>query len=244
MHRAFTWGVLDRLLEEPRLKIEAISRTSAGAMNGALLVRGYKQGGAEGARAALEAYWMRVAEAAQFSPIQRFPLDRLMNRWSLDTSPGYLKMDLMSRVVSPYSLNPLGVNLISDILEKSVDFAHLGDASIELFITATNVDTGRGGASSATRTSRPTCCSARPACRQCFQVIEIDGLMARDAWTSSSLFTPTGSAADKVGQTTPSVGDHEKRASPFFPCSNSRSNRKRRPKDRRPTPRRTRDAGA
>ena len=60
---AFTWGVLDRLLEEPWLKIEAISGASAGAMNGAVLVSGYMQGGAEGARAALDAYWGRVAEA-------------------------------------------------------------------------------------------------------------------------------------------------------------------------------------
>jgi NTE family protein len=143
-HGAFTWGVLDRLLEERWLNIEAISGTSAGAMNGAVLVSGYMQGGAEGARAALDAYWGRVADAARFSPIQRSPFDRLMNRWSLDTSPGYLAMDLMSRVVSPYSLNPLGLNPISDILEKSIDFAHLGEASIKLFITATNVHTGRG----------------------------------------------------------------------------------------------------
>jgi NTE family protein len=143
-HGAFTWGVLDRLLEEPWLKIEAISGTSAGAMNGAVLVSGHMQAGAEGARAALDAYWGRVADAAQFSPIQRSPLDRLMNRWSLDTSPGYLAMDMMSRVVSPYYLNPFGINPISDILRKSIDFAHLGEASIKLFITATNVHTGRG----------------------------------------------------------------------------------------------------
>ncbi|MGO9421486.1 patatin-like phospholipase family protein, partial [Roseiarcus sp.] len=103
-HGAFTWGVLDRLLEEPWLKIEAISGASAGAMNGAVLVSGYMQGGAAGARAALDAYWGRVAEAARFSPLQRSPLDRLMNRWSLDTSPAYLAMDLMSRMISPYSL--------------------------------------------------------------------------------------------------------------------------------------------
>ena len=143
-HGAFTWGVLDRLLEESWLKIEAISGTSAGAMNAAVLVSGHMQAGAEGARAALDAYWGRVADAARFSPIQRSPLDRLMNRWSLDTSPVYLAMDMMSRVVSPYYLNPFGINPISDILQKSIDFAHLGEASIKLFVTATNVHTGRG----------------------------------------------------------------------------------------------------
>jgi len=143
-HGAFTWGVLDRLLEEPWLKIEAISGTSAGAMNAAVLVSGWMEGGAEGARAALDAYWKRVAEAAKFSPLQRSPVDRLMNRWTLDTSPAYLAMDLMSRVLSPYSLNPFGLNPISSILSESIDFAHLAESPIKLFITATNVHTGRG----------------------------------------------------------------------------------------------------
>jgi NTE family protein len=143
-HGAFTWGVLDRLLEETWIKVEAISGTSAGAMNAAVLVSGWMQGGAEGARAALEAYWKRVAEAAKFSPLQRSPVDRLMNRWTLDTSPAYLAMDLMSRVLSPYDLNPMGLNPISSILSESIDFAHLAAAPIKLFITATNVHTGRG----------------------------------------------------------------------------------------------------
>src|SRR5262249_12567801 len=86
-HGAFTWGVLDRLLEEPWLQVEAISGTSAGAMNAAVLVSGYMQGGAAGARAALDFYWKRVANAAKFSPLQRSLFDRLMNRWTLDTSP-------------------------------------------------------------------------------------------------------------------------------------------------------------
>src|SRR5271157_6578532 len=120
-HGAFTWGVLDRLLEEPWLKVEAISGTSAGAMNAAVLVSGWMKGGAEGARVALDAYWKRVAEAAKFSPLQRSPVDRLMNRWTLDTSPAYLAMDLMSRVLSPYDLNPMGLNPISSILSESID---------------------------------------------------------------------------------------------------------------------------
>ncbi len=115
-HGAFTWGVLDRLLEEPWLKVEAISGTSAGAMNAAVLVSGWIKGGAEGARAALDAYWKRVAEAAKLSPLQRSPIDRLMNRWTLDTSPVYLAMDLMTRVLSPYSLNPFGLNPLNAIL--------------------------------------------------------------------------------------------------------------------------------
>ena len=143
-HGAFTWGVLDRLIEEPWLRIEAISGTSAGAMNAALVADGWMQGGAEGARAALDVYWRRVSHAAAFSPLQRSPLDRLMGRWTLDTSPAYVVMDLMARVLSPYDLNPLGFNPLRDILTDSINFGRLARAPIKLFITATNVRTGRG----------------------------------------------------------------------------------------------------
>jgi NTE family protein len=173
-HGAFTWGILDRLLEEPWLKVEAISGTSAGAMNAAVMVSGYMQGGAQGARKALDAYWELVAESSRFSPIQRSALDRMMNRWSLDTSPGYLMMDLMSRIVSPYDLNPFGHNPISSILEKSIDFAHLGEASIKLFITATNVHTGRGRIFRNAEIT-PDVLLASACLPTMFQAIEIDG---------------------------------------------------------------------
>jgi NTE family protein len=143
-HGAFTWGVLDRLLEEDWLHIAAISGTSAGAMNAAVLVDGWTEGGAERARCALAKYWQRVSRAATFSPLQRSPLDRVMGRWSLDTSPGYIAMDLMSRLLSPYNLNPTGFNPLRNILDESIDFERLAGASIKLFITATNVRTGRG----------------------------------------------------------------------------------------------------
>jgi NTE family protein len=173
-HGAFTWGVLDRLLEEPRLKVEAISGTSAGAMNAAVLVSGHMQGGAEGARAALDAYCKRVAEAAKFSPLQRSPVDRLMNRWTLDGSLAYVAMDLMTRVVSPYFLNPLGLNPINSILSESIDFAHLGEAPIKLFITATNVHTGRGRVFR-NREITPNVLLASACLPTMFQAIEIDG---------------------------------------------------------------------
>ena len=173
-HGAFTWGVLDRLLEEPWLKIDAISGTSAGAMNAAILVSGHIQDGAQGARRALDAYWERVAASARFSPIQRSALDRLMNRWSLDTSPGYVFMDLMSRLVSPYDLNPLGHNPIRAILEDSIDFAHLNEAPIRLFITATNVHTGRGRIFRNSEIT-PEVLLASACLPTLFQAIEIDG---------------------------------------------------------------------
>ena len=143
-HGAFTWGVLDRLMEEEWLRIEAISGTSAGAMNAALVADGWTQGGAAGARAALEAYWRRVSQAAVFSPLQPSLFDRLMGRWTIDTSPAYVVMDLMGRLLSPYDLNPLALNPLRTILAENINFERLADAPIRLFITATNVRTGRG----------------------------------------------------------------------------------------------------
>jgi NTE family protein len=143
-HGAFTWGALDRLLEEPRFHIAAISGTSAGAMNAAVLANGWIEGGADGARASLEKYWRAVSRAAAFSPLRRSPLDRLMGRWSLDTSPAYVAMDLMTRLLSPYDLNPLALNPLRDILHDNIDFTRLAGSPIQLFVTATRVRTGRG----------------------------------------------------------------------------------------------------
>lgn len=142
-HGAFTWGVLDRLLEEPWLKIDGISGTSAGAMNAAVLTDGYCEGGAEGARRALAHYWRSVSEAAQFSPLRRTPLDIMLGRWTLDNSPFFIAMDMMSRVFSPYDFNPGGTNPLRNILNKLIDFDRLKGAPIKLFVSATNVRTGR-----------------------------------------------------------------------------------------------------
>src|SRR3974390_352152 len=89
-HGAFTWGVLDRLLEEEWLKIDGISGTSAGAMNAAALIGGFVANGPQGARETLELFWRRVSEAARFSPLQRNLMDVLLGRWTLDTSPFFI----------------------------------------------------------------------------------------------------------------------------------------------------------
>jgi NTE family protein len=143
-HGAFAWGVLDRLLEEPWLEIDGVSGTSAGAMNAAVLIAGYAEGGSEGARAALESFWRRVARAALLSPFRRGPLDVLLGRWTLDSSPVFIALDLVARLVSPYDLNPTGANPLRDILDESIDFARLAQAPIKLFVTTTNVRTGHG----------------------------------------------------------------------------------------------------
>jgi NTE family protein len=173
-HGAFTWGVLDRLLKENWLIIEGISGTSAGAMNAAILADGYAAGGAEGAREALEVYWRHVSEAARFSPFQRTPLDRMLGRWSLDHSPMFVFMDTMSRMFSPYQLNPGGSNALAPILDKEINFERLRNSSIKVFITATNVRTGRP------RVFRnaditPEVLMASACLPTVFQAVEIDG---------------------------------------------------------------------
>jgi len=173
-HGAFTWGVLDRLLEEHWLKIDGVSGTSAGAMNAAVMIDGYANDGAEGARAALEQYWRDVSRAALLSPFQRTPIDMMMGRWTLDSSPAFIAMDLMSRLVSPYDLNIGGANPLRDILERNIDFGRLAKAPIKLFVTATNVHTGRGRVfRNADITSDVLLASA--CLPSLFQAIEIDG---------------------------------------------------------------------
>ena len=143
-HGAFTWGVLDRLMDEPWLRIDGISGTSAGAMNAVVLAAGFTANGAAGAKAALNTFWRRVADAARFSPIRRSPLDVVLGRWTLDTSPFYLAFDLASRMFSPYDLKFAGANPLYKVLTDTVDFAQVVASPICLFVTATNVHTGRG----------------------------------------------------------------------------------------------------
>ena len=173
-HGAFTWGVLDRLLEEPWIRIEAISGTSAGAMNAAVLVDGFSRDGAAGARAALDAYWRRVSRAAAFSPLQRSPIERMLGRWTLDTSPAYLAIDMMSRIFSPYDLNPTGFNPLRQVLADSIDFERLASSPIKLFITATNVNTGRGHIFRNSQIT-PDVLLASACLPTMFRAIEIDG---------------------------------------------------------------------
>jgi NTE family protein len=173
-HGAFTWGVVDRLIEEEWLEIEGISGTSAGAMNAAVLVDGLGKGGRAGAREALETFWRSVSRAAAFSPFQRTPLDMALGRWSLDNSPMFLAMDLMSRIYSPYELAPYAPNPLEAILAEQIDFAALARSPVKLFITATNVQTGRGRVFRNAELS-PLVLLASACLPTMFKAVEIDG---------------------------------------------------------------------
>lgn len=143
-HGAFTWGVLDYLLESPRVRIEGISGTSAGAMNAVITADGLLEGDEDNARQELENFWFAVSKAAVLSPIRRTPLDMWMGNWSLDNSPGYLAFDFFSRMVSPYQFNPLGINPLRDIIAERVDFERVQACQyLKLFVCATNVRSGQ-----------------------------------------------------------------------------------------------------
>ena len=145
-HGAFTWGVLDRLLEDPGLVIDGISGTSAGAMNAAMVVAGYEEGGRDGARALLDRFWHKVAQLALISPIRRLPWHGLgrENPWNLDYSLAYVFFDALTRTFSPYQFNPLNMNPLREVLESVLEIGQLRRCqSIKLFVTATNVRTGK-----------------------------------------------------------------------------------------------------
>lgn len=105
-HGAFTWGVLDRLLEETWIEINGVSGTSAGAMNAIGLVQGLAQDGPDDVRTLLRTFWTRVSKAGAFSPLQRTMMDRMMSGWRLDNSPIYAWTEVFSAFFSPYDFNP------------------------------------------------------------------------------------------------------------------------------------------
>ncbi len=144
-HGAFTWGVLDRLLEEQDIEIQGISGTSAGAMNGAVLISGYASGGREGARAALTAFWRDVSMAGMMLlPSLGSPLGLFNQSYNGENTPAYAAFDYLTRTFSPYQLNPLNLNPLKDILLRHVDEDALkSDHGLELFVAATAVRTGQ-----------------------------------------------------------------------------------------------------
>lgn len=174
-HGALTWGVLDRILEDERLEIAGISGTSAGAMNAVVLAQGFHQGGRDGAREALAAFWRAVSDAARFSPVQRNWWNRLTSNFNLDRSPGYQFFDNLTRRFSPYELNPLDINPLRDLVSSTVDFDRVNACAIpKIFVTATNVRTGQARVFTQPHLSVETIMAS--ACLpSVYQAVEIDG---------------------------------------------------------------------
>jgi NTE family protein len=173
-HGAFTWGVIDRLLDEPWIEVTGVSGTSAGAMNAAVLVDGHAAGGRAGAQKALERYWRTVADAGRMSPMQRGPVERMTNLWTLDWSPAFNALEMAARMLSPYDTNPWGANPLRSILMECIDFDRVAKAPIKLFVNATNVRTGRGKLFRNADIT-PEVLMASACLPTMFQAIEIDG---------------------------------------------------------------------
>ncbi len=175
-HGAFTWGVLDKLLEDGRIRFDAISGTSAGAMNAVAYADGIMQNGAQGARDNLRKLWEAIGQAARYSPLRRTPLDILMGNWSLSGSPGLALVNLFHQFSSPYAVNPLNLNPVAEILGSVVDFDRVRKCDqVELYISATNVETGRVRVFNRAEINCQMV-MASAALPHMFQAVEIDGV--------------------------------------------------------------------
>ena len=140
-HGAFTWGVLDRLIEDGRLAFEAISGASAGAMNAVAMTDGWQEGGPDGARAKLEAFWKQVSYDGKLSDSQRTLFDAILDFWSpLTSSPAF---SYWRDTLSPSEANPLDLNPLRDVLTDLLDFERIRAAPVHLFIATTRVWTGK-----------------------------------------------------------------------------------------------------
>ncbi len=143
-HGAFTWGVLDYLLEDKRLDVEAISGCSAGAMNAVVFCEGYLEDGREGARRKLHEFWHSISDDGTMQSVQRQVFEQVFAGMKFEDSPSFQIMDLMTHYLSPYQFNPLDINPLRDHLIKMIDFEKVrACVDIKLFISATNVHTGK-----------------------------------------------------------------------------------------------------
>lgn len=174
-HGAYTWGVLDRLLQEDDLVIEGVSGTSAGALNAAVMVNGFAIGGRAGARRKLREFWQTVSEVSALSPLNKSYFERMLTGWNLDASPLYHMVEAMSHMISPYDVNPLNINPLKGVLEAVLDVDALRScSSMHLFIAATHVESGQARVFDCEEISidvlLASCCLP-----QIFQAVEIEG---------------------------------------------------------------------
>jgi NTE family protein len=142
-HGAFTWGVLDQLLDDGRLTIEGISGASAGAVNAVLLADGLARGGPEEAKKRLAEFWRAASLGGDLPPLQRAAVERLFSFLPAEGSPVQAWVQALSRYLSPYDLNPLNINPLKDLIERFIDFEAVRKSDVALFVSATNVHTGR-----------------------------------------------------------------------------------------------------
>ena len=175
-HGAFTWGVLDHLLEDGRLEIDGISGASAGAVNAVMLADGLARGGPEAARQRLAEFWRAASFDGSMPAAQRAVLDRLMAFVPAVGSPVQAWVDAWSAFLSPYDLNPLNINPLKDLIERFVDFDAIRKCQeLRLFVSATNVHTGQLRVFSREEITADAV-MASSALPYVFRAVEIDGV--------------------------------------------------------------------
>jgi NTE family protein len=178
-HGAFAWGVLDRLIEDGRLEIEAMSATSAGAMNAVVMAYGISIGGRDGARAKLTEFWKAISDAGRlYSPVCTSPWETWLEASGIrsDVSFSFMAFQAMTHLFSPYQINPLNFNPLRDVLTRTVDFGRLQVCPVttRLYLSATNVRTGKVKVFENDRLSADVVLAS--ACLPyLFQAVEIDG---------------------------------------------------------------------
>ncbi|MHA7775441.1 patatin-like phospholipase family protein [Roseibium sp. M-1] len=173
-HGAFTWGVLDRLLEEETLEFSAISGTSAGAMNAAALLTGLLRGGREEARATLEGFWRQVSKSSRFTPFNLSTARAVLGGLGIDFETLPLFFGAGMQFLSPYDLNPAGFNPLREIIETTIDCTAIASGSIPLHVTATHVGTGEAQIFSSPGIT-PDVLLASACLPSLFHAVEIDG---------------------------------------------------------------------
>lgn len=175
-HGAFTWGVLDCLLEDGRFALDGVSGTSAGAMNAVCMVDGFHSAQEEGAREKLSQFWAEIGRHGRFSPIQRTPLDLWLGNWSVANSPAFAFADALSNFYSPYDFSLFDINPLRDVVDDTIDFDNVHACKgLKVFIAATNVWTGKVRLFE----NREINCDAVMASSclpQLFKAVEIDGV--------------------------------------------------------------------
>jgi NTE family protein len=189
-HGAFTWGVLDRLLDDESLAIEGVSGTSAGALNAGVMATGWAEGGRPGAQAALRAFWMDVASLpgcfgevsanpwAAFSHFVpealRPPKDLPLAAFNLDAHPAFAWFNQFLHQVSPYQFNAYGPNALGEVARRHIRPEALQRGPLQLFIVATAVHTGQPRIFSGEELSIDALLAS--ACLpQLFKAVQIDG---------------------------------------------------------------------
>jgi predicted acylesterase/phospholipase RssA len=133
-HGAYAWGIIDRFIQEGRIRFEGICATSAGSMNAVVLAYGSMTGGPRGARAALHHFWKKISEmGATYSPLRQTPFEfynnRVNNKWNMDNSISYQMFDFITRIFSPYQFNPFEFNPLIHSIRADKELCDLSVAS-------------------------------------------------------------------------------------------------------------------